>query len=287
MSRRKLYRIIIEAAAGILLIFVLVFFLGFRVTGVQVEGNSFYTDDQIKNMILDVPMAKNSILAGFIDTEKSTKDEAMIDSITVSRVNRNTLLLQVKEKQMIGYIEFQGRCVNFDRQGIVQIITEEPLENVPKIEGIDVKEAVQGERLSGINTTKLNTILSVGKMLEKMEEKPDRLVFNDLNQLVLYYGTIEVRLGDDENMDEKINRLVGILPELEGMSGILHLENTTEDSESVVFDDATQEEDQEDTQESGSSQTIQEDTGQKDTDKDQLDYSDGSDSADTRSMEEQ
>ena len=287
MSRRKLYRIIIEAAAGILLIFVLVFFLGFRVTVVQVEGNSFYTDDQIKNMILDVPMAKNSILAGFIDTEKSTKDEAMIDSITVSRVNRNTLLLQVKEKQMIGYIEFQGQCVNFDRQGIVQIITEEPLENVPKIEGIDVKEAVQGERLSGINTTKLNTILSVGKMLEKMEEKPDRLVFNDLNQLVLYYGTIEVRLGDDENMDEKINRLVGILPELEGMSGILHMENTTEDSESVVFDDATQEEDQEDTQESGSSQTIQEDTGQKDTDKDQLDYSDGSDSADTRSMEEQ
>lgn len=281
MSRRKLYRIIIEAVAGILLIFVLVFFLGFRVTGVQVEGNSFYTDDQIKNMVLNAPIAKNSILAGFIDTEKSTKDEAMIDSITVSRVDRNTLLLQVKEKQMIGYIEFQGQCVNFDRQGIVQIITEEPLENVPKIEGIDVKEAVQGERLSGINTSKLNTILSVGKMLEKMEYKPDRLAFNDLNQLVMYYGTIEVRLGDDENMDEKINRLVGILPELEGMSGILHLENTTEDSESVVFDDATQSEDQETGQESENTQETQEDTGG-----DQLDYSDGSDSADTRSMEE-
>ena len=281
MSRRKLYRIIIEAVAGILLIFVLVFFLGFRVTGVQVEGNSFYTDDQIKNMVLNAPIAKNSILAGFIDTEKSTKDEAMIDSITVSRVDRNTLLLQVKEKQMIGYIGFQGQCVNFDRQGIVQIITEEPLENVPKIEGIDVKEAVQGERLSGINTSKLNTILSVGKMLEKMEDKPDRLAFNDLNQLVMYYGTIEVRLGDDENMDEKINRLVGILPELEGMSGILHLENTTEDSESVVFDDATQSEDQETGQESENTQETQEDTGG-----DQLDYSDGSDSADTRSMEE-
>ena len=286
MSRRKLYRIIIEAAAGILLIFVLVFFLGFRVTGVQVEGNSFYTDDQIKNMILDVPMAKNSILAGFIDTEKSTKDEAMIDSITVSRVNRNTLLLQVKEKQMIGYIEFQGQCVNFDRQGIVQIITEEPLENVPKIEGIDVKEAVQGERLSGINTTKLNTILSVGKMLEKMEEKPDRLVFNDLNQLVMYYGDIEVRLGDDENMDEKINRLVGILPQLEDMSGILHLENTTEDSESVVFDDATQEDsgDEEESSSASDGTGSGTDTG---TSGNELEYSDGSDSADTRSRQEQ
>ena len=286
MSRRKLYRIIIEAVAGILLIFVLVFFLGFRVTGVQVEGNSFYTDDQIKNMVLNAPIAKNSILAGFLNTEKNTKDAVMIDSITVSRVNRNTLLLQVKEKQMIGYIEFQGQCVNFDRQGIIQIITEDPLENVPRIEGINVKEAIQGERLTGINTSKLNTILSVGKMLEKMEEKPDRLAFNELNQLVMYYGDIEVRLGDDENMDEKINRLVGILPELEGMSGILHLENTTEDSESVVFDDATQEDTSGDEEEGGSYDEAGTGTDNG-TSGDDLEYSDGSDAADTRSRESQ
>ena len=286
MSRRKLYRIIIEAVAGILLIFVLVFFLGFRVTGVQVEGNSFYSDDQIKNMVLDAPIAKNSILAGFLNTEKNTKDAVMIDSITVSRVNRNTLLLQVKEKQMIGYIEFQGQCVNFDRQGIIQIITEDPLENVPRIEGINVKEAIEGERLTGINTSKLNTILSVGKMLEKMEEKPDRLAFNELNQLVMYYGDIEVRLGDDENMDEKINRLVGILPELEGMSGILHLENTTEDSESVVFDDATQEDTSGDEEEGGSYDEAGTGTDNG-TSGDDLEYSDGSDAADTRSRESQ
>ncbi|HJB33185.1 MAG TPA: cell division protein FtsQ/DivIB [Candidatus Blautia merdipullorum] len=277
MSRRKLYRIIIEAGAAVLLIFVLVFFLGFRVTSVQVEGNSFYTDDEIKNMVTNVPLAKNSILAGFINTEKSTKDAAMIDSIKISRINRNTLLLQVEEKQIIGYIEYQGQCLNFDRQGIIQIITDEPMENVPKIEGIDVKEAVQGERLSGISRTKLNTILSVGKMLEKMENKPDRLEFNDLNQLVMYYGDIEVRLGDDENMDEKINRLVGILPELEGMSGILHLENTTEDSESVVFDDATQKTEDQQEQETAGENTQEDSSG--------LEYSDGSDSADTRNRE--
>ena len=286
MSRRKLYRIIIEAGAAVLLIFVLVFFLGFRVTSVQVEGNSFYTDDEIKNMVTNVPLAKNSILAGFINTEKSTKDAAMIDSIKISRINRNTLLLQVEEKQIIGYIEYQGQCLNFDRQGIIQIITDEPMENVPKIEGIDVKEAVQGERLSGISRTKLNTILSVGKMLEKMENKPDRLEFNDLNQLVMYYGDIEVRLGDDENMDEKINRLVGILPELEGMSGILHLENTTEDSESVVFDDATQEDTSGDEEEGGSYDEAGTGTDNG-TSGDDLEYSDGSDAADTRSRESQ
>ncbi|MEF2877574.1 MAG: cell division protein FtsQ/DivIB [Blautia sp.] len=292
MSGRKIIRIIIEAAAAALLIFVLVFFLGFQVTSVKVEGNSFYSDEQIKNMILDVPLAKNSILAGFINTEKETKDASMIEQVSVVRKDRNTLILQVKEKQLVGYIEYQGRCVNFDRQGIIQIITEEPIENIPMIEGINVKEAKQGEKLKGINTGKLNTLLSVGKMLEKMEEKPDRLVFNELNQLVLYYGNIEVRLGDDENMDEKINRMVGILPYLDGLTGILHLENITEDTRSVVFDDTTQDsgdEDGTDTsqdweyEDSSDSQEEEDNSGQdRGEEEDSSDSSSGSNSSDSR-----
>lgn len=48
-------------------------------------------------------------------------------------------------------------------------------------------------------------------------------------------------MGTDENMDEKMNRLIGILPQLEGMEGVLHLENVTEDTASVVFDNAAEE----------------------------------------------
>lgn len=248
MSRKKLYRILIEAVLAVLIIAALVFFVGFRVDKVQVEGNKFYTDAEIKKMVLDAPIAKNSLLAGFIKTEEKTKDALLIDHVTIKRKNRNTLLIQVKEKQMIGYFQFEGKCVNFDRQGMIQIITDTPIEDVPLIDGLDVKEAKQGETLKGINTKKLNTILSVGKMLEKSEQKPDRLVFNEMNQLVLYYGSIEVRLGNDENMDEKMNRLIGILPQLEGMEGILHLENITEDTESVVFDSALSITDGEDVQ---------------------------------------
>lgn len=148
------------------------------------------------------------------------------------------MVVRVKEKEMIGYIKLKGKYINFDRQGIIRIITDNEIEGVPFIEGISVKEAFVGEKLKGVNTRKLNTILSVGKMLEKTEQKPDRLLFNDMKQLVLYYGDIEVRLGDDENMDEKMNRLIGILPELAGMQGILHLENITETTETVVFDSA-------------------------------------------------
>lgn len=320
MSKKKLYRILIEGIVCAVLIFILVFFVGFRVTKVEVKGNKFYSDKEIKRMVLDAPIDKNTILATMIKTEEKTKDAQLIEKVTLKRKNMNTLVVQVKEKKMIGYFDYQGKCANFDRQGIVQILTEAPIENVPYIEGLDVKEVKQGEKLKGINTKKLNSILSVGKMLEKTDQKPDKLVFNDMKQLVLYYGEIEVRLGNDENMDEKMNRLVGILPQLEGMAGILHLENITEDTQAVVFDDTqkndtdTSEEDgqetdtedvedttedaQEDTKES-TKEDATEDTKEntdKDTDKsekededkkNQLEYTDGTDSADTRSEKEE
>ncbi|WP_072449611.1 cell division protein FtsQ/DivIB [Blautia sp. Marseille-P3201T] len=305
MSRRKLYRILIEGIVCAILIFALVFFVGFRVTKVEVKGNEFYTDKEIKKMVLDAPIAKNTILAMMIKTEEKTKDAQLIEKVTLKRENMNTLVVQVKEKKLIGYFDYEGKYANFDRQGVVQILTEEPIKDVPYIEGLDVKNVKQGEKLKGVNTKKLNTILSVGKMLEKTEQKPDKLVFNEMKQLVLYYGEIEVRLGSDENMDEKMNRLVGILPQLEGMEGILHLENITEDTQAVVFDDTqksetdTSEEDGEETdpEETNPEETTEdttEDTQEdpeadvkentdENTDENQLEYSDGADAADTRS----
>ena len=305
MSRRKLYRILVEGIVCAILIFALVFFVGFRVTKVEVKGNEFYTDKEIKKMVLDAPIAKNTILAMMIKTEEKTKDAQLIEKVTLKRENMNTLVVQVKEKKLIGYFDYEGKYANFDRQGVVQILTEEPIKDVPYIEGLDVKDVKQGEKLKGVNTKKLNSILSVGKMLEKTEQKPDKLVFNEMKQLVLYYGEIEVRLGSDENMDEKMNRLVGILPQLEGMEGILHLENITEDTQAVVFDDTqksetdTSEEDGEETdpEETNPEETTEdttEDTQEdpeadvkentdENTDENQLEYSDGADAADTRS----
>ena len=255
MSKRKLYRILIEAVVVALFIAALVFFVGFRVTKVQIEGNQYYTDEEIKKMVLDAPNAGNSILVMLTNTEEKTKDAQMIDHVTIKRKNRNTIVVNVKEKQMVGCLEFQGQYVNFDRQGVIQIITDEQMEGVPLIDGLSVKSVKVGQKLKGINSKKLNTILSVGKMLEKSEQKPDRLVFNDMNQLVLYYGEVEIRLGSDENMDEKMNRLSGILPQLEGMEGILHLENITEDTAGVVFDKASEAEDGEEEQDGENSDT--------------------------------
>lgn len=283
MSRKKKRAILVLSVIGILAVAVLFFVLGFRVTAVKVQGNKFYTDDEIRSMILEdsTVLSGNSILAGYIRTEEKTKEANMIDQVKVSRQGRNTLVLKVKEKQLIGYVEYQGQYVNFDRQGIVQIITDTPVEDVPRVDGLEIQDVQEQEKLNGVNTRKLNTILSVGKMLEKTSQKPDRLEFGNLNQLVLYYGDIEVRMGDDENMEEKMNRLEGILPQLSGMKGILHMENVSEDSTNVVFDQDTGEsgdasENSQETQQGSDSVDTGEDTAQDETG-DQTGNADGMD----------
>ena len=123
MSKRSIRRIVTEIIVIGILIFLIVFCVGFRVTKVEVKGNQFYSDEEIKKMVLDVPAAKNTLLAErFINTEEKTKEEALIERITIKRKKWNTLVLQVREKQMIGYFSLNGQCLNFDRQGVIQII---------------------------------------------------------------------------------------------------------------------------------------------------------------------
>ena len=70
--------------------------MGFRVTKVEVKGNEFYSDKEIKRMVLDAPIAKNTILAMMIKTGEKTKDAQLIEKVTLKRKGMNTLVVQVK-----------------------------------------------------------------------------------------------------------------------------------------------------------------------------------------------
>ena len=137
-------------------------------------------------------------------------------------------MIHVREKELIGYVKFLDGNLYFDRNGIVQVSTTEELENIPNVEGLKLDKVGVGEKIPGLDKSSLSLILSVTKMLEKGDEKPDRLVLDEKGQLVLYYGKVEARMGSDKNMDEKMSRLLGIIPQLGGMEGVLHLENVDE-----------------------------------------------------------
>lgn len=50
-----------------------------------------------------------------------------------------------------------------------------------------------------------------------------------VNSISLIYGDVTVQLGKDENLEEKMNRVLAILPNLTGKKGILHMESVSSD----------------------------------------------------------
>lgn len=54
-------------------------------------------------------------------------------------------------------------------------------------------------------------------------------------EMTVFVGDVEVELGQDEYLEEKVANLNKILPRLEGQRGTLHLENFTGRNETVSF----------------------------------------------------
>ena len=82
----------------------------------------------------------------------------------------------------------------------------------------------------------LRQLLNLTQTLKKYELQPVEIAFDKNEGAILYYDGVQVVVGEEDYLSQKIIRLSHILPELEGMRGTLHLENWTEETTDIVFD---------------------------------------------------
>ena len=97
-------------------------------------------------------------------------------------------------------------------------------------------------------------------LLDKYELEPEMIYVTESGQVLLSYGKIQVNVGENEYLNEKIIRLQKIMPQIEGMEGTLHLETWTETTTDIYFEKGQLTEIPNDVQ----SVPVTEDTSQKD-----------------------
>lgn len=211
------------------------FFAYFHVENVEVMGSGHYTEDEVKEMILRGPMASNSILAPILYSKEDAGDIPYVDGFTVSRTNRNTIVISVREKKAVGCIPYLDSYIYFDRNGIFIEGDKTRDEAVPFFDGIQVEQVVKNEKLP-IEDTVLNTAVALSTIFAKNDMIPDHIQFDDNNDISLLYGDITVQLGKDEYLEDKMTRVLAILPQISGQKGILHMENVTNSSKTITFE---------------------------------------------------
>ncbi len=207
----------------------------YTVTDVQVEGNEHYSDEEIEAMVLDGKFGNSTLYYYFKYRNQSIEDVPFIEKMEVELKSSDTLVIHVYEKAIAGYVEFLGRYLYFDKDGIIVESSTEQMSGIPFVTGLTFDHVVLHEKLPVGDETVFKLILNITQLLTKYGVSTDRIYFDTSGNITLYFNSAKVYLGTSENLDEKINKLQYLLPKLNGLKGTLHMENYSGDSETFTF----------------------------------------------------
>lgn len=217
----------------------LIVFQVFTVKTVIVEGNEHYSDGQIEKFALSDEYSWNSLYVVLKNRFFEVKEVPFVDSMDIELDGPHTLKIHVFEKGMIGYLYISaiGQYAYFDTDGFVVETSKEQIEDLPQVEGLDCDKVVLYEKLPIKDSDMLQNLLVATRSLQKNGVEPDKIQFSGNGEITLDYGEIQAYLGSAENLTQKILRLPYILPQLSGKKGGLHLENWTENTTDIIFDE--------------------------------------------------
>lgn len=227
----------LAAALGLLCAAGLAFVLiHYRVTEVEVIGNNHYSEEEIRDMVLNDNVMDNSLLLSLKYRNKSIKDIPFIESMDVEVLGADRIRIMVYEKTLAGCVSYLGNYMYFDREGIVVESSPEATEGVPEITGLHFEYVQLYEKLPVEKEKVFKEILNLTQLLGKYEISADKIYFDSDMNVTLYFGQARVRLGGSSNVDEKIMQLGAMVPAIEGKSGVLDMTDFSENTDRLTFE---------------------------------------------------
>ncbi len=202
----------------IAVIFVMSVFL--RVSDIQVEGNSHYTDEEIIRAI-DIEEGDNLFFFDrFAALSRVFAKLPYVREITVERSLPNKVIITVEESQALAYIVLGEEKWTIDQDcKILGKATEEELEGLIPIRGVSPGTLLIGEDLTTADgDTKI--VAYIAEVLYQLEERGlytqvGSIDFSDPKNVEFDYADkFLVKIGDSSDVEHKFGMLVSVLQQL-------------------------------------------------------------------------
>ncbi len=237
-KKKKVWPVLLSILAALVILAAVVVFL-FRVRTFEVEGNSYYGENTITSWIQNDRFSVNSlyVLLKYNYTEADLP--SAVEKFDISLKNPWTVHVQVRERKMAGYVDYDGGYLYFDENGTAILRTSRVVEGVPYIEGLafDTSGVEIGKSLPVEDDSIFDKIVEISGYVRELSLSPDRMSCAD-GGICLYFGSVEVMLGSG-NYEVKLEQVGPILQKLSELypdtPGTLHLENYNDESESIRF----------------------------------------------------
>lgn len=216
------------------------FFISYnRVETIKVTGCENYNADEIKKQILTGSFDGNSVLLYLRYRYLGLKKLPYIENITIEREDSHTIHMRIYEKTLVACIKYMGQYIYFDKDGIVLKTVKEPIDNIPRVQGIDFSDFTLYERLKVEDDAIFDAILDLSQMIGKGGLDIDKIFFTANREVELEAGTVTVYLGKRDFYDEAVAALYDILPKLQelGEKGTINLKQYSFQDD-VIFEKA-------------------------------------------------
>lgn len=208
----------------------------YRIETVYVDGNVHYTQEEIKEIVMDGPIGNNSLYLSLKYKNKSITGVPFIAAMDVAVLAPDTIRISVYEKSLAGYIEYLGKYIYFDKDGTVVESSSIRTLGIPQITGLSFEHVIVGEPLPVEDSNIFYDILLVTQTLSDAGLTAQRIYFNSKEEMTIFFGDISIAFGTSSYLNEKIDFLKGLLPKLEGKKGTLDIKNYSNNVKTYTFE---------------------------------------------------
>ena len=202
----------------------------FRVSDIQVRGNSHYTDEEIIRAI-DIEEGDNLFFFDrFAALSRVFAKLPYIDEVTVERSLPNRVIITVTESQALAYIVLGEENWTIDHGcKVLGKANEDELRGLIPIVGISPGTLMIGEPLQTADGD-TQTVDYIAAVLDQLEARGlytrvGRVDFSDPDHVEFTLsGKYTVRLGNANNLEYKFGMLISVLSQLlDGDVGIINV----------------------------------------------------------------
>lgn len=194
-------------------------YLGYRVFKIKeitVEGNNVIPQEQII-ALSGIHLEDNLFLIRTGQVRQGIETNPYLIFVKVQRILPDKVVLHVTERQAVAAVPMGGQYVLIDAEGIVLEITNQA-GDYPVANGLGPTGANLGERLVGPTDYQWRVFQAVLLPIMQTEEVSEHISGIELSEptavtLSTKQG-ITIRIGDEENMDTKLQWIRTLLPRL-------------------------------------------------------------------------
>lgn len=235
MSRKKI--IILIATIFLIICGIAGVFAMQRISerNIIIEGNEKYTKEEMISFIFRSDWDRNPFVLYYKTKFCKQKVIPFVDEYDVKITSLNSVKITIYEKKIIGYVNYMGSNMYFDKDGTIVESSTEVIEGIPKITGLNFDSIILYETLPVGSDKVFRLILDTTQILQKYRIAVDKIYISDNKEVTLYIEQIKVELGTGEDMNDKIRSLNDMLPNLQGLSGTLDIKKYNTNNDGYTF----------------------------------------------------